>query len=77
MAGMKVANNSLYNQLRNKLQNVYVIGDAAALVIQVQLGRCHELERSIKLKISGKPMPCGASLLILKNIYQKIIKKNE
>ncbi len=30
MAGMKVANNSLYNQLRNKLQNVYVIGDAAA-----------------------------------------------
>ena len=30
MAGTKAANNSLYNEIRSSLQNVYVIGDAAA-----------------------------------------------
>jgi len=30
MAGTKAANNSLYHELRSNLQNVYVIGDAAA-----------------------------------------------
>ena len=30
MAGTKAANNSLYKELNSQLQNVYVIGDAAA-----------------------------------------------